>query len=174
MCPLLQVVVSYYRIYFERGRWRGNTHTQFYCMLFHPFISMFIVTKVSFLLLCKNKCGCFNRVWHDSVLEAEQTGNMKTKAQSAHLAFVSLSGLLTRKWKHGSVHVHIFRGTCKMCRERVGVPRSFSQMSRLCFFFCQICFKNSLKLVLISMFSFSSLKAELVHFYNMFYDAYHK
>lgn len=143
-------------------------------MLFHPFISMFIVTKVSFLLLCKNKCGCFNRVWRDSVLEAEQTGNMKTKAQSAHLACVSLSGCWLGSGNMAQCTFTFLGGRAKCAGRELESHVLFLRCHASAFCFCQICFKNALKLVLISMFSFSSLKAGLVHFYNKFYDAYYK
>lgn len=68
--------------------------------------------------------------------------------------------LLTRSWKHGSVHVHIFRGTCKMCWTRVGVQRSFPQMSKPPPFIYLLpdVFE---KFVIISMLCFFSSKPQL-------------
>lgn len=88
------------------------------------FISMFTVTKVSFLLFCENKCGCFNRVWHDSVLEAEQTGNVKTKAQSAHLACVSLSACWLGSGNMAQCTFTFVGGRAK-CAGRVLEPHGF-------------------------------------------------
>lgn len=50
------------------------------------------------------------------VLGAEQTGKVETKAASAHLACVSLSGCWQGGGNMAQCTFTFLRGTCKMCK----------------------------------------------------------
>lgn len=102
---------------------------------------MFTITYVLFLFVCLfwSYFYCYVKINADAlnVSGVSQDSRGRTNRECRDKGSVSTFGvrqsvrLLTRLWKHGSVHVHIFRGTCKMCRTRVGVQHSFPQMSRL-------------------------------------------
>lgn len=139
MCPLLQVVVSYYRICFEGGRWSSN-------------IVRYFIRSCPCLLSLKSHFYSSARINADALIvpgvtqfRANREGGDKGSVSTFGLR--QPVGLLTRRWKHGSVHVHILRGTCKMCRARVGLPRPvFLRRHTSAFDFCQffssfLCFR---------------------------------
>lgn len=110
-----------------------------YC-IFCPFISMFTITYVLFCLSVCLFCSyfyCYVKINADAlnVPAVSQDSRGRTNGEWGDKGSVSTFGvrqsvrLLTRSWKHGSVHVHIFRGTSKMCTARVGVQHSSSDVT---------------------------------------------
>lgn len=97
---------------------------------------MFTITYVLFCLFC-SYFYCYVKINADAlnVSAVSQDSRGRTNGECGDKGSVSTFGarqsvrLLTRSWKHGSVHVHIFRGTCKMCRTRVGVQHSSSDVT---------------------------------------------
>lgn len=103
--------------------------------------------KVSFFfLLRKINVDAFIVSGVTRLFEAEQMGNVETKAQSAHSACVSLSGCWLGSGNMAQLTFAIFRGTCKMCRERVGSPTFFfSDVTPLHFISARVSFNNAFK-----------------------------
>lgn len=149
MRPILHLLASFYRIYFERGHRRGDIHA-FIVHFVH--VSQCLPSPMFlFVRLFWSYFYCYVKINADAlnVSGVSQDSRGRTNWECGDKGSVSTFGarqsarLLTRSWKHGSVHVRIFRATCKMCWTRVGVQHSFPQMSRLrlLFIYCQMFLK---------------------------------